>query len=116
MPETSKVLDPVGITVICSYQGPKHRTGTRAPQDPTAGEQSREAQQPGALHHPAEHGMVQCGALSAFLELMGWLFQPCGDPSISYQYFSGLLARAFEEGSEVGRGGTGLSINPTGSG
>lgn len=116
MPETSKALDPARITVICSYQGPKHRMGTRAPQEPTAGGQSCESQQPGALHHPAEHSMAQCGALSAFLELMGWLFQPCRDPSISYQYSSGLLARAFEEGSEVESGGTGLSINPTGSG
>lgn len=58
----------------------------------------------GALHHPAQHSMAWHGALSAFLELMGWLFQPCRDPAISYWHRFGLLARAFGEGSGVGEG------------
>lgn len=91
--------------------------GTRAPQEPAARGQCRESQHLGALHHLAWHGMVQHGALSAFLELMVWLFQSCGEPGISYQHHSSLLARAFGDSSGVvAVGGTGLSINPAGSG
>lgn len=81
--------------------------GTGVPQEPAA-----RCQCPGALHHPAQHCMAQHSALSAFQELMGWLFQPCGDPSTSYQHRSGLLARAFGEGSGVVVGGNQVIHQP----
>lgn len=73
--------------------------GTGVPQECAAGGNAVNPSTRGVC--TIQHGMAQHGALSAFLELMGWLFQPCGDPSISYRHRSGLLARAFEEGSGV---------------
>lgn len=102
--------------LIRCYQRPKHQVGAGALQQPVARGQFCESQHPGALHRPAWQSMAQHSALSAFLELMGWLFQSCGEHSISYWLPSSLLARAFGEGSGVAMGETRLSINPTGSG
>lgn len=86
--------------------------GTGDFEEPAARGQCCESQLSGALHHPAQQGMAQHSALSAFLELMVWLFQPCRDPGISYQHRSGLLARAFGKGSGVVMGEAGYPSTP----